>query len=600
MDRKSLLALLMIFVIILLWEPYKNYLYPPEPEIREELQQSVFQESPQDTSNDTQAAVPEIEQEQQAPTEDFGSIQKTDLPESFVTIETQRYRGVISTKGGTIEEWALKDYDDEQGNNANIILNNNTGNLNISFISKEGLPIDMRDFDFIPVESTLTGSEYWIDATSQEKIVELAADMGENRRIIKRFTFLPESFHLKMDIVFENCNSTVSQQYDLTWGTGIRKTEQITPRDPGFFFTMAMYGDDDVKLDVGTSTFKEEEPLNGTIHWIATRSKYFSAIVVPTDNKGTSARMRGEYNPVFETIGPKNYVSSIRMPLEELRVYQNSFLIYLGPVDKFTYDELSKVAGQDVNFTTLLDYSKWIRWLSLIIYRLFSFLHEFIPNYGAVIVIFSLLINVLLFPLTAKSYKSMKKMQDLQPLLNDLKEKYKDEPQKLQQAQIQLYKELKINPVGGCLPMVLQMPVFFAIYPIFRSIELRGAPFMLWMQDLSLPDTVAHLPISLWMFGDQINILTLIYAVSLFIQQKIMMKDPKQKMLVYLMPIMLLLFFNQLSSGFVLYFIIFNLTSITQRYLIRDTDEDASTKVDKLKEQLQQKKKVPPKKKKKK
>ena len=166
----------------------------------------------------------------------------------------------------------------------------------------------------------------------------------------------------------------------------------------------------------------------------------------------------------------------------------------------------------------------------------------------------------------------MKKMQDLQPLLSELKDKYPKEPKKIQEAQMRLYKEHKVNPVGGCLPMLLQMPVFFSIYPIFRSIELRGAPFFGWITDLSKPDTVAMIPSVLpfnnLMYGTQINILTFIYAGLMFVQQKVMMKDPKQKAMVYLMPIMMLVFFNRLSSGFILYFIIFLLLSIVQRHFV--------------------------------
>ena len=175
----------------------------------------------------------------------------------------------------------------------------------------------------------------------------------------------------------------------------------------------------------------------------------------------------------------------------------------------------------------------------------------------------------------------MKKMSAVQPLLKELQEKYKKEPQKLQKAQIKLYKEKKINPLGGCIPMLLQMPMFFAIYPVFRAIELRGAPFILWINDLSQPDTVATLPFSIPMYGDQFNILTIVYAISLFIQQKIMMKDPKQKMMVYIMPLMLLLFLNRLSSGFILYFIVFNLLSIGQRYIVSDKDESEKNPVPK-------------------
>jgi YidC/Oxa1 family membrane protein insertase len=167
----------------------------------------------------------------------------------------------------------------------------------------------------------------------------------------------------------------------------------------------------------------------------------------------------------------------------------------------------------------------------------------------------------------------MKRMSQIQPLMQEINEKYKNEPKKKQEAIVRLYKEHKVNPLGGCLPILFQMPVFFAIYPIFRAIELRGAPFIWWIKDLSCPDTVATLPTAIPFYGNQVNVLPILYAISLFVQQKIMVKDPKQKAMVYIMPIFLLLLLNKWSSGFILYWFIFNLLSILQRYIVKDKEE---------------------------
>jgi len=354
---------------------------------------------------------------------------------------------------------------------------------------------------------------------------------------------------------------------------------------------MTLFGSDIEKFDIGGNPQVNGKPVNGTIHWMATRNKYFCALIIPTDAKGTGIQLSGMNIPEEAEIGQKNYISTLEMKYTSRRSFSNSFLVYMGPVDYYTFKEITKTIGQDLKLADILDINSFIKPLSMVIYRIFNFLHGFIPNYGFVIIIFSLLINMLMYPLTAKSYKSMKKMQELQPLMNELKNKYKDEPQKLQQAQIKMYKELKINPVGGCLPMLLQMPVFFAIYPIFRTIELRGAPFILWIKDLAVPDTVATLPFSLPAYGDQVNVLTFVYAITMFIQQKITMKDPKQKMMIYIMPVVLLFVLNRLSSGFILYFIIFFLLSIGQRFLVRDgSDAETASAISEMKKKITAKK----------
>ena len=159
----------------------------------------------------------------------------------------------------------------------------------------------------------------------------------------------------------------------------------------------------------------------------------------------------------------------------------------------------------------------------------------------------------------------MKKMQKIQPLMNDLREKYKKDPQKLNKAMMRLYKEHKVNPLGGCLPLLLQMPVFIAMYPLFyQMIEFRGAKFVWWIKDLSTPDTVAKLNLGFMTWN--LNILVLIWVASMFIQNRFTMKDPKQKMMVYLMPLMMLIFFNNLfSSGLVLYWTVFNILTTIQQ-----------------------------------
>jgi len=176
------------------------------------------------------------------------------------------------------------------------------------------------------------------------------------------------------------------------------------------------------------------------------------------------------------------------------------------------------------------------------------------------------LIKIIVHPLTRKSYVSMQKMQTLQPKLNELKEKYGKDPQRLNKETMKLYKESGINPLSGCLPTLLQLPLLWAIFIVFRNtIELRDAAFIWWIKDLSAPDTILKLPFSIPFYGDLVNILPLFMGVTMFIQQKMTMKDPKQKAMIYFMPIFLTLLFNSFPSGLNLYYALFNLFSILQQ-----------------------------------
>ncbi|MCE1166199.1 MAG: membrane protein insertase YidC, partial [Bacteroidetes bacterium] len=206
-------------------------------------------------------------------------------------------------------------------------------------------------------------------------------------------------------------------------------------------------------------------------------------------------------------------------------------------------------------------------------------LHMFIPNWGLVIIIFAIVLKIVLNPLTKKQMQSMKKMGALNPKITAIKEKYKDDPQKMNSAVMKLYKDEGINPMGGCLPLLLQLPILYALFGVFRStIELRQAEFIWWIKDLSAPDVLFHLPFKIPLFGiDQISGLATLMGITMFIQQKMTVTDPKQKSMVYLMPIMLTLLFFSFPSGLNLYYFMFNLLSIAQQYYtthIRPPKED--------------------------
>ena len=202
-----------------------------------------------------------------------------------------------------------------------------------------------------------------------------------------------------------------------------------------------------------------------------------------------------------------------------------------------------------------------------IILPVFKFLHSFIPSWGLVIILFALIMKIVLTPLTKSQTNSMKKMSELNPKIKVIREKYKDDPVKANEQIMKLYKEEKINPAGGCLPMLLQLPILYALFGVFNStVELRNASF-LWIKDLASPDVIFNLPFKIPIFGiDQISGLALLLGVTMFLQQKMTMTDPQQKALVYIMPVMLTLLFFSFPAGLNLYYLMFNVFTIADQY----------------------------------
>jgi YidC/Oxa1 family membrane protein insertase len=232
-------------------------------------------------------------------------------------------------------------------------------------------------------------------------------------------------------------------------------------------------------------------------------------------------------------------------------------VVYLGPLD---YDNLIRYS---VGLEQAIDFGfPIIRHVAKLILIIFKAAHSYIPNYGWIIVLFAVVIKIIVYPLTHKTYESASKMQTLQPKIAALKEKYKNDNQRLSKETMKLYKEEGVNPLGGCLPMLLQMPIFISLYNIFgKTIELRQEPFALWITDLSTPDEIIFA-------GFPLHILPLLMALSMLVQQKMTMKDPKQAFLIYAMPVFMIFIFWEMSSGLVLYWTLFNVFTIIQQLLV--------------------------------
>jgi len=378
--------------------------------------------------------------------------------------------------------------------------------------------------------------------------------------IKKAYTFVADRYDIELKIELNDIRSlTSAYSYELQWRSPLLSTEQNVQDDMSKAKVYALLNRDLESFDAGD----DPEQINGEVTWIAARTKYFASAIIPREGTMSGLRMNGAKTNGEGGHEVKQYRFSIFAPLNRETGQEHRFSVFVGPLS------YSILKSYNVELHRMMELGwKWIvEPFSILILMGFTQLYKLIPNYGVVIIIFSFLIKLVLNPLTKRSMRSMKEMQLLQPKIVELRAKFEKDPQRLNQETMKLYKEHGVNPLGGCLPVVLQMPLLFALFVVFGStIELRQAPFVLWIKDLSVADTIMRLP-----GGIPLNILPLVMGVTMFLQQKMTMTDPKQKAMVYLMPIIFTVMFYSFPSGLTLYYSLFNILSLIQQKYFTDT-----------------------------
>jgi YidC/Oxa1 family membrane protein insertase len=299
----------------------------------------------------------------------------------------------------------------------------------------------------------------------------------------------------------------------------------------------------------------------GNIEWVALKSKYFSVILKPLDKTSTQFYFEGADKEIVTgvSLGP--------VEVDPGQTVVNKFVLYAGP------SAAAELKKAECGLEETMDYG-FFGGITKVLLVVVEVVHSVVRSWGVSIILLSVFLNIILFPLTMKSFKSMQKMQELHPQMEKLKAEHKGNPQKLNKEVMELYKKYKINPLSGCLPMLLQMPIFFALYQaLMQSIELRGTRF-LWIGDLSSPDIV-RLPFTLPFMGDKIHILPLIMVGAMLVQQKMSTKTmgaavteeqkQQQKMMLIMMPIMFGLIFYNMPSGLVLYWIVNTVLTVVEQ-----------------------------------
>lgn len=545
-QARIFIAIALSFLIFILWEVF--FVDRTEFETGPQATKSISEVD--QSKNEPQAYIPQIREEILG--------ESPDIPQDYqvreTKINTPLYTVTISEKGATFNSFILKNYKEsahEQSPLKELISGELKEGTLQCFFQEKSIP----DLNNVIYESPVAGKS--IDVYGQPETIAFSWKSPEGIVFIKEYAFSPNDYIISMTIRIKNgSGKNLEDQLKITLAN------QLEQKDAYYGFVGPSGLIDNKMKEVKVDDIKKEPFTEGEIKWIGLETIYFINSIVPKEAKHAGMILSQENNKIV-------YNSYLDPEVKIAKGTQKSYEydIYFGPKSLKLLSQMNNGLDKAINFGMFDFIAKPCLWLM-------NFIHDYVPNYGIAIIILTIIVKLILWPLGNKSYKSMNDMKKLAPLMKEIRDKYKDDKKKMNQETMALYKTYKINPMGGCLPMVLQIPVFFALYRmLYEAIELRHAPFFLWINDLSAPDRLfnfdIHIPLMQPPYG--IPVLTLIMGASMFLQQKMAPApaDPTQAKLMTFMPILFTFIFINFSSGLVLYWLVNNLLSMGQQYYVQ-------------------------------
>ena len=580
MDKNTLIAVILSVIVITGGFMIQGVLFPPEPQ---PIVQETVQKIPQTTENadnsqQTSATVVSTPVESGLIPWEDGGLEPLNRE---ITMETELLTVTFSTVGGTVSSLKLKEHLD---NNAplEMIQNRDSGvnAFNIYFGSNETAAVNQLFF------------YKKVDAYTHEFYRNFKLNENDTSyfTLKKTYIFNPNDYMFELHISFENSVNEYlpldfnGYSYTLGFGPQIGpEAEKIGGRyEYRKYFT---YENGKLKKNrLKNNTFS----VASNVSWAAIAGKYFTLIGIPDS---TQYKITFSENPVVGL----NDASELFMSRPVIKSSRNVdvYKFFAGPklnsaLTKYNNPDKNSFGVQDLNLDEVIDTSSWLGWLEWLLKKLLVFSYSLVPNYGVAIIIMTLIVKVVLFPFTHKSYESTSRMQALTPKINEIKEKFKDTPTKMNAEMAELYKREKVNPMGGCLPMLLQMPIFIALYGLLtKHFDLRGAVFIPgWITDLSGPESIFYfgnlfqIPFLGW---TDIRLLPILFTITMIISQKLMQSPgadaaggSSMKMMTTMMPVMFFFMMYNAPSGLLLYWTITNLFTMIQQKFISSRSKKAS------------------------
>jgi YidC/Oxa1 family membrane protein insertase len=547
-----LIAIVLSALVFLVWQ----FFFVDKEDVKKsagKVEQATVKEEP------VKAPEPQIKApESAAPEKTVVSESGTPMPERIhksITVDTPFFRARLSEQGAGFTSFILKKYREKVAKDSPLqqLLpqKNPVKTVLTGFAGKSLGGLDNAVFS-----TKLNVDTVSIKDAEQEVTFNWKSDQGVE--VEKTYRFSPNSYIIGLSINIINRSGQAIQDKLFVALNGSAPTagSRYGFEGPSAFI--------DEKLEeVKIKKIAEKSTYAGHLKWIGVQDRYFLMSVIPENVEEAAMRLSLKGDNLIEAqyLGPD---TDIRPGTQ----HTYNYLIFFGPKSTKILGQVGHDLDKALNFGWFDILAKPCVWLMNMLYGV-------IPNYGVAIIILTILIKIVLWPLGSKSYKSMSEMKKIQPLMKEIREKYKDDKKKMNEEVMSLYRTYKINPLGGCLPMVVQLPVFFALYRmLYQAIELRHAPFFLWIDDLSAPDRLFHFNVDKIPFMEPpygIPVLTLIMGATMLLQQKMSppMGDPTQAKMMMFMPLIFTVIFINFSSGLVLYWLVNNILSILQQYYIQ-------------------------------
>jgi YidC/Oxa1 family membrane protein insertase len=553
MDRNLLLAFALSFLVLTTWSMWQEAqveLLPP----------GEIEEISPDRSLDDFESVPEMGELAE---EGFPALPPSaEAPPVFeetpdelvsegvgisVSSEQPLYRVVFNTVGARIQRWELEEYTDKRGARV-VLLDETIGGGALTPFSNLGL-------------GNLATAVWQMKVDDPDRVVFELDRAGV--RLRKSYVMDPDSYVIRVRLDVENESaSSVEPRFELRWPAREREGSDFVEQSLVVLHNAEVETELLAGLGKGgwfSSGDTREYPFNGEVDWIGSQTPYFLSAVFPDSPSQASGRFvvtKPQVSGVAESFFTAEQVPPGQSATREYR-------IYAGPKESKRLEALGSGADKavDLGFAWMAPLTGFFAWALEVLY-------SFVGNYGVAIIALTFLVRVVTTPLTMKQMKSMERMRALQPKVKELQEKYADDRPKQSEEMMALYRREKVNPLGGCLPLLLQMPVFIGLFYALRSsVALRQAPFFGWMDDLSAPEELFVIP----GIGLPFRVLPVLMALSMVVQQKItpMQADPAQaKMMMTIMPVMMLVLFYQFPSGLVLYWMVSNVLAIAHQLYV--------------------------------
>lgn len=546
MEKRVLIAVLLSIAVMYGY----SFLVTPSPKVKKEISEPITQK--QISTERVSSAKIESPVPPEVPVITAGVRD--------VVVETDLYSAVFSTSGGAVKRFILKKYSegtDPKSPRISLIDEKLPGNYSLR-TSGIGIPLN-------PIAVYSVNVDRLMVKGNEKKTLEFVTTLEKGIEVKKTYLFTGDHYAVGLE------QRIINRGADKLEGSLQLLEKNLYVKDPKEtsydVHGATTFADNSLHVQKLKDLEKEAKNLGGSILWSGFENKYFLSAAISENGSIAQVQIKQDGGYI------ENVISSPRLVLGPGESATVSYGLFFGPKD------LDILKAQGNRLEEVIDFGWFSAIAKPLLYAL-KFFYKYVNNYGIAIIIITVILKILFYPLTNKSYKSMKEMQKLQPKMEALKEKYKNDREAMNRAVMELYKTHKVNPMGGCLPMLIQIPVFFALYKaLMYSIELRHAPFMLWINDLSAPDALfgvipSGIPL---MGGFPIGPLPLLMGATMVIQQKMTPSnmDPMQARIFMAMPIIFTFMFLNFPSGLVLYWLVNNILTIIQQAYINKSLKEA-------------------------